>query len=37
MEKKFSGILVSLMGKNLDKTIKGFELMNESLKNECEK
>jgi|SRR5690606_23010312 len=34
---KFSGILVSLMGKNLDKTIKGFELMNESLKNECEK
>lgn len=34
---KFSGILVPLMGKALDKTKKGFELMNGSLKRECEK
>lgn len=34
---KFSGILVALMGKALDKTKEGFELMNESLKFESEK
>ena len=34
---KFSGILVALMGKTLDKTKEGFQLMNESLKRECEK
>jgi len=34
---KFSGILVYLMGKALGKTKEGFELMNESLKVECEK
>ena len=34
---KFSGILVSLFGKMLDKTKDGFELMNKSLKSECEK
>jgi hypothetical protein len=34
---KFSGILVSLLGKMLDKTKTGFELMNESIKKECEK
>jgi hypothetical protein len=33
----FSGILIPLMGKVLEKTKKGFELMNESLKKECEK
>lgn len=33
----FSGILVALMGGALDKTKKGFELMNQALKNECEK
>lgn len=34
---KFSGILVALMGGALDKTKEGFELMNQALKNECEK
>lgn len=34
---KFSGFLVSVMGKMLDKTKYGFELMNESIKKECEK
>ena len=34
---KFSGILVYLVGKTLDKTKGGFELMNESLRVECEK
>jgi hypothetical protein len=33
---KFSGLLVPLVGKILDKTKKGFQLMNESIKNECE-
>jgi hypothetical protein len=33
---KFSGLLVPLVGKMLDKTKKGFQLMNESIKNECE-
>lgn len=34
---KFSGLLVGLLGKTLDKTKNGFELMNEAIKNECEK
>ena len=34
---KFSGLLVPLVGKMLDKTQKGFQLMNESIKNECER
>ncbi len=34
---KFSGLLVPLVGKMLDKTRKGFQLMNESIKNECER
>ena len=34
---KFRGILVYFAGKILDKTKGGFELMNESLKVECEK
>jgi hypothetical protein len=34
---KFSGLLVPLLGKMLDKTQKGFQLMNESIKNECER
>jgi hypothetical protein len=34
---KFSGLLVPLVGKMLDKTKKGFQLMNESIKNECER
>ena len=34
---KFSGLLVPLVGKMLDKTQKGFLLMNESIKNECER
>lgn len=34
---KFSGLLVPLAGKILDKTQKGFQLMNESIKNECER
>jgi hypothetical protein len=33
----FSGLLVPLVGKMLDKTQKGFQLMNESIKNECER
>jgi hypothetical protein len=33
---KFSGLLVPLVGKMLEKTKKGFQLMNESIKNECE-
>lgn len=32
----FSGILVYFAGKMLDKTEKGFQIMNESIKNECE-
>jgi hypothetical protein len=34
---KISGLLVTLVGKMLDKTQKGFQLMNESIKKECEK
>jgi hypothetical protein len=34
---KFSGLLVPFVGKMLDKTQKGFQLMNESIKNECER
>ena len=34
---KFSGLLVPLVGKMLDKTKKRFQLMNESIKNECER
>lgn len=34
---KFSGLLVSLMGNTLKKTENGFQLMNESIKKECEK
>jgi hypothetical protein len=34
---KFSGLLVPLVGKMLDKTQKGFQLMNESIKKECER
>jgi hypothetical protein len=34
---KFSGLLVPLVGKMLDKTQNGFQLMNESIKKECEK
>ena len=34
---EFSGVLIPLMGKVLKNTKVGFELMNESLKNECEK
>lgn len=34
---KFSGLLVSLMGDGLNKTKIGFELMNEALKQACEK
>ena len=34
---KFSGLLIPLVGKMLDKTKKGFQLMNESIKNECER
>ncbi len=33
----FSGLLVPLVGKMLDKTQKGFQLMNESIKKECER
>ncbi|MAN59570.1 MAG: polyketide cyclase [Flavobacteriaceae bacterium] len=33
----FSGILVALMSKVLDKTKDGFQLMNESIKKECER
>ncbi len=33
---KFSGVLVGLMGKALDKTRDGFQLMNEALKVRCE-
>lgn len=33
----FSGILVNVVGKMLDKTRDGFVLMNEALKKECEK
>ena len=34
---KFSGLLVPFVRKMLDKTQKGFQLMNESIKNECER
>ena len=34
---KFGGILVPFMGKTLEKTKKGFELMNQALKERCEK
>lgn len=34
---QFSGFLVALMGKALDKTEEGFVLMNQSLKVECER
>jgi hypothetical protein len=34
---KFGGILVPFMGKVLVKTKKGFELMNQALKEHCEK
>ena len=32
----FSGILVNMVGKMLDKTKDGFKLMNEAIKKECE-
>ncbi len=32
----FSGILVGLFGKALEKTKEGFILMNEAVKNRCE-
>jgi hypothetical protein len=34
---KFGGILVPFMEKTLEKTKKGFELMNQALKEQCEK
>lgn len=34
---KFSGLLVGIFGKMLEKTKEGFEQMNEALKSECEK
>jgi hypothetical protein len=34
---KFSGILVMISGKMLDKTKDGFELMNQAIKKICEK
>jgi hypothetical protein len=34
---KFSGLLVPFVRKMLDKTQKGFQLMNESIKNKCER
>jgi hypothetical protein len=34
---KFSGLLVPFVRKMLDKTQKGFQLMNESIKKECER
>ena len=34
---KFSGILVGVFGGVLEKTLKGFEMMNDALKTECEK
>jgi hypothetical protein len=34
---KFSGLLVPFVRKMLDKTQKGYQLMNESIKNECER
>ena len=34
---KFSGILLNLLSKTLDKTKIGFELMNNALKERCEK
>ncbi|MBE0662486.1 MAG: SRPBCC domain-containing protein [Bacteroidales bacterium] len=33
----FSGLLVLIMGKVLNKTKAGFELMNQAIKKECEK
>jgi hypothetical protein len=33
----FSGVLVSLLGNMLEKTKDGFQLMNESMKQECER
>ncbi len=34
---RFSGILVGVSGNMLEKTREGFELMNQALKNECER
>jgi hypothetical protein len=34
---KFSGLLVPFVSKMLDKIHKEFQLMNESIKKECEK
>ena len=34
---KFSGLLVPFVRKMLDKTQNGFQLMNESIKKECER
>lgn len=34
---KFNGILVGALGKVLERTMQGFEQMNEALKKECEK
>ena len=34
---KFSGLLVPFVRKMLDKTQKGFQIMNESIKKECER
>ncbi len=36
-EEEFQGLLVGIMGGVLKKTEKGFNLMNEALKQECEK
>ncbi len=33
----FSGLLVNLLGKTLEKTRSGFDLMNKAIKKECEK
>lgn len=33
----FSGLLILVMGNMLEKTKEGFQLMNESIKKECEK
>ena len=34
---QFGGILVGFLGKTFEKTKSGFQLMNEALKEECEK
>lgn len=34
---KFNGILMGALGRVLERTMQGFEQMNEALKKECEK